>query len=106
MVAALQRQFRLHLHHPRGWTGRLLFTHAVDRLFRFAGLFSRRIDDGGLQRSVALLVGAALVAGGWPFAQAWLRQGGSGLAGGRCCRPHRWRWRCGRCCWPPPGRWC
>ena len=51
MVAALQRQFRLHLHHPRGWTGRLLFTHAVDRLFRFAGLFSRRVDNGALQRS-------------------------------------------------------
>ena len=33
LVLALQRGYRLHLHHPRGWTGRLLFTRAVDGLF-------------------------------------------------------------------------
>jgi multicomponent K+:H+ antiporter subunit A len=33
MYWALQRRFNLHLHHPRGFTGRLVFTHAIDGLF-------------------------------------------------------------------------
>jgi multicomponent K+:H+ antiporter subunit A len=70
MYFALQRRFDLHLHHPRGWTGRLLFTHAVDGLFGLAGRFTQRLENGSLQRYAALMVGTAVVFAVWPFVAA------------------------------------
>ncbi len=67
MYFALQRRFDLHLHHPRGWTGRLLFTHAIDGVFAWAGRVTARLENGSLQRYAALMVGSAIVAAAWPF---------------------------------------
>ena len=64
---ALQRHFNLHLHHPRGLTGRLLFTHAVDGLFSWAGRITAKLEIGSLQRHVAVMLVAALALGAWPF---------------------------------------
>ncbi|HYF18960.1 MAG TPA: monovalent cation/H+ antiporter subunit A, partial [Ramlibacter sp.] len=61
----LQRGRRLHLHHPRGMTGRLLFTHALEGLFDAARAVTRRTENGSLQRNVLLLLLAALVLGAW-----------------------------------------
>jgi multicomponent K+:H+ antiporter subunit A len=67
MYWALQHRFNLHLHHPRGWTGRLVFTKAIDALFALARRVTAGLEDGALQRHVAVLVSAALVAGAWPW---------------------------------------
>ncbi|RZT93644.1 monovalent cation/H+ antiporter subunit A [Rivibacter subsaxonicus] len=76
---ALQRRFDLHLHHPRGLTGRLLFTHAVDHLFGLAGRVTARLENGSLQRYAALMLAAALVVGGWPLLGADLGTGARAL---------------------------
>jgi len=78
MYWALQKRFDLHLHHPRGVTGRLLFTHAIDGLHEFAGRVTLWLENGSLQRYGALLVGSAVVLGLWPF----LLGHGAGLATG------------------------
>lgn len=67
MYVALQRRFDLHLHHPRGWTGRLVFTHAIDGAFGWAGRVASRLENGSLQRYAALMVGSAIVVAAWPF---------------------------------------
>jgi len=64
---ALQRRFNLHLHHPRGLNGRVLFTHAINGLFGLAGWVSARLDIGSLQRHASWMVGAAVVAAAWPW---------------------------------------
>ncbi len=67
MYWALKHRFNLHLHHPRGWTGRLFFTHAIDGLFALADRITRALETGSLQRYVALTIGAAVVLASWPF---------------------------------------
>ena len=66
---ALQRRYKLHLHHPRGINGRLLFTHAVDGLFELAGRLIARLDTGSLQRHVAWMLGTAVLLVVWAFVQ-------------------------------------
>jgi multicomponent K+:H+ antiporter subunit A len=80
MYLALQRRFNLHLHHPRGWTGRLFFTHAIDGLYAFAARFTARLENGSLQTYAALLVGSAIVLAAAPFV---LDPAGVPSAGGR-----------------------
>ncbi len=67
MYVALQRRFNLHLHHPRGWSGRQLFTAAIDGLFALAGRVTQRLDNGSLQRQAAWMVGAAVLLAAWPW---------------------------------------
>jgi multicomponent K+:H+ antiporter subunit A len=64
---SLQRIFRLHdhVHLPRG--GKEIYDTAVFGLFRVSGAIMRRLAGGGLQRSLAFAVAAALVAGAVPF---------------------------------------
>jgi multicomponent K+:H+ antiporter subunit A len=64
---ALQRERRLHLHHPRGVTGRLLFTRGLDGLFDAARAATRWTENGSLQRNVLLMVLSALALGVWAF---------------------------------------
>ncbi|MEN9544908.1 MAG: hypothetical protein RLZZ598_1741, partial [Pseudomonadota bacterium] len=75
----LKCRFDLHLRHPRGLTGRLLFTRAVDQLFGGAERLIARLENGSLQRYAALMVMAALLAGGWPLLGADLGVGGRAL---------------------------
>ena len=67
MYIALQRRFRLHLQHPRGITGRLLFTRAVSWLSVASASLTRALETGSQQRYVAVLLGAAVIGGAWPF---------------------------------------
>ena len=67
MYWALQRRFNLHLHHPRGFTGRLLFTQAIDGLFGLAGRITARLETQSLQRHVAWTLGFALLLAAWAF---------------------------------------
>jgi multicomponent K+:H+ antiporter subunit A len=78
MYFALLHRYRLHLHHPKGWTGRLIFTHAIDGLFGVAGRFTQRLENRSLQRYAALMVGMAVVLAAWPL----LAGEGKGLAAG------------------------
>jgi len=64
---ALQRGYKLHLHHPRGWTGRLIYTHAVDGLQAFAARLTRRLENGSLQSYLAWMLAAAVLLASLPF---------------------------------------
>jgi multicomponent K+:H+ antiporter subunit A len=64
---ALQHGYRLHLHHPRGWTGRLVYTRTIDALLSFAGRATARIENGSLQGYLAWMFAAALLLAAWPF---------------------------------------
>ncbi|RYY90367.1 MAG: DUF4040 domain-containing protein, partial [Comamonadaceae bacterium] len=79
MYAALQRDFRLHLHHPRGFTGRLLFTRGFDLVLDGARRLTARTESGSLQSYLAWMIAAAVAAGAWPF----LRAGADAGAGTR-----------------------
>jgi multicomponent K+:H+ antiporter subunit A len=67
LYVVLQRR-GLHAHSPRGLTGRLLFTRAIDGLFAGAGRLTQRLENGSLQRYVAWMVGSAVVVA----ASAWI----------------------------------
>ncbi|WP_157265635.1 monovalent cation/H+ antiporter subunit A [Azohydromonas aeria] len=67
MYFALLHRFDLHLNHPRGWTGRLFFTHAIDGLFEGAQRLVGTLENGSLQRYAAWLMGSAIVLGALPF---------------------------------------
>jgi multicomponent K+:H+ antiporter subunit A len=66
----LLHQYKLHLHVPSGWTGRLIFTRSVDGLVAASRRFTYWLENGSLQRYLALTVGAALVVGAAPFLAA------------------------------------
>ncbi|MEO8281144.1 MAG: hydrogen gas-evolving membrane-bound hydrogenase subunit E, partial [Ideonella sp.] len=74
----LLQRYKLHLHHPGGWTSRLLFTHAIDGLFGFAGRAIEVIENGSLQRYAAWMIGSAVVLAATP----WLLGDAIGLAAG------------------------
>ncbi|MDO8376822.1 MAG: MnhB domain-containing protein, partial [Aquabacterium sp.] len=87
---ALQRRYNLHLHHPRGLTGRLLYTRALDGLLRGARWLIGRLDTGSLQRHVAVLLSVAMAAAAWPFVAAGMGVGagtGAPVAGTRTLLP-------------------
>jgi multicomponent K+:H+ antiporter subunit A len=70
MYWLLLHQYKLHLHVPSGWTGRLIFTRSVDGLVAASRRFTYWLENGSLQRYLALTVGAALVVGAAPFLAA------------------------------------
>jgi multicomponent K+:H+ antiporter subunit A len=74
----LERRFELHLHAPRGWSGRLLFALAVQGLLGAARRVTAALDDGAVQRSLALLVASALALGA---AATWSGNGAAPLMG-------------------------
>ncbi len=67
---ALQRGYKLHLHHPRGWTGRLAYTRSIDALLAFSRRLTASLEIGSLQRHVAWMLVTALLAGALPFVWA------------------------------------
>jgi len=80
---ALQHKFNLHLHHPRGWTARLLFNQGVDGLFTFGRWFIARVENGSLQRYVAWMLASAVALALW----AWSGAGVSPATGTRTLMP-------------------
>jgi multicomponent K+:H+ antiporter subunit A len=69
MYWLLQRKFDLHLHTPAGWTARLMFQHSYDGIIRIASRITACLENGSLQRYLALLVAAIIALGAWPFLQ-------------------------------------
>ena len=67
MYWLLQRKYNLHLHAPSGWTGRLAYQKLMDGLLRAAGRVTAKVENGSLQRSLAWLLGAAVVVAATPF---------------------------------------
>jgi multicomponent K+:H+ antiporter subunit A len=65
----LQRVYRLHqyVHSPFG--GRWTYRWLLVRLLGFAGAVTRTLDNGSLQRYLALILGVTLFLGAWPFFQ-------------------------------------
>ncbi len=59
MYWALQHKYNLHLHVPSGWTARLVFQRLVEALGRSAARITDGLENGRLQRSLALLVATA-----------------------------------------------
>ncbi len=79
LYAALAQARRLHGLLSESWfgpvNGRQLFEGLMAGLFAWSARVTTRLENGSLQRYVAWLLAAALVAGGWPL---W----GAGLGGG------------------------
>jgi len=65
----LRRRYDLHLHVPVRYTGRLLFQHAYDGFIGVAGRLTNRMENGSLQRYLALTIAAMIGLGLWPFLQ-------------------------------------
>ena len=64
---ALQRRYRLHLHVPLAWTTRRLVYGLVDGLVDLAERVTVGLDNGSLQRSLAVLFAVALALGAVPL---------------------------------------
>jgi len=67
LYAGLRRGGRLHRHQPRGWSGKAAFTALIDGLFGRAGRVTSLLENGSLQRYLAWLLGAAVLAAALPF---------------------------------------
>ena len=67
LYVVLRRGFSLSDYATRAFGGRAAFTALTDGLFRQAGRLTGRLENGSLQRSVALTVGAAVVVAAAPF---------------------------------------
>ena len=65
----LRRRYDLHLHVPARYTGRLLFQHAYDGIVAVAGRLTTRMENGSLQRYLALTIAAVIGLGLGPFLQ-------------------------------------
>jgi len=76
---ALQRRYKLHFHVPSGWTGRLMFTRALDGLFALAVRFTAVLDNGSVQRQVAVLVGITILLVAAPLVGSGMPAGGRPL---------------------------
>ncbi len=71
----LRHRYDLHLHVPARYTGRLLFQHAYDGSVALAGRGMNRLQNGSLQRYLALSIAAFIVLGAWPFLQHGFQTG-------------------------------
>ena len=64
MYWLLHRKYNLHLHVPAGFTARLMFQHANQAAITGAQWLTHTLENGSLQRYLAVLVGAMVVLGG------------------------------------------
>lgn len=65
----LRHQYDLHLHVPVRYTGRLLFQQAYDGFIGVASRLTNWMENGSLQRYLALTIAAVIGLGLWPFLQ-------------------------------------
>lgn len=73
----LHRRYDLHLHVPVRYTGRLLFQHAYDGLIALAGRVTARLQNGSLQRYLALVIATFIGLGAWSFLDRGLEAAGA-----------------------------
>ncbi|HET6674728.1 MAG TPA: monovalent cation/H+ antiporter subunit A [Nitrospiraceae bacterium] len=71
----LRNRYDVHLHVPARYTGRLLFQHAYDGSVALAGRCMNRLQNGSLQRYLALSIAAFIGLGAWPFIQHGFQTG-------------------------------
>ena len=69
MFWLLQHRFNLHLHAPKELNGTRIFVHFIESLLGLARWVTRTIQNGSLQRYLAVLIAAVLLIGLWPFLQ-------------------------------------
>ena len=69
LYLGLQRGGRLHRHQPSAVGGRRLFWAANDGLFALAGRVTSALENGSLQRYVALMVATAVALAAWALLQ-------------------------------------
>jgi len=65
----LQHRFNLHLYAPKALQGHRIFVHVIESLLAFSRGLTHRLQNGSLQRYLALLVASVIVLGTWPFLQ-------------------------------------
>ena len=71
----LRHRYDLHLHVPVRYTGRLLFQQAFDGVIAVAGRLTSRMENGSLQRYLALIIAVVIALGLWPFLQYGVEAG-------------------------------
>ncbi len=69
MFWLLQKRFNLHLHAPKELNGNRIFVHFIETLLTIARTVTSLIQNGSLQRYLALLIAAVIVMALWPFLQ-------------------------------------
>lgn len=69
MFWLLQNRFNLHLHAPKELNGHRIFVHLIETLLAFARKVTNTLQNGSLQRYLALLIVSTIVLGAWPFLQ-------------------------------------
>ncbi len=65
----LQNRFNLHLIAPKEINGNRIFVHTIETLLAFARGLTLRLQNGSLQRYLALLIASVIALGAWPFMQ-------------------------------------
>lgn len=80
MFGLLQHRFNLHLHVPRRLTGYAIFMRVLDTVLGLARAVTRTLENGSLQRYIALLLIAVLLLGFWPFMRYGYQAGGVEMA--------------------------
>ncbi len=65
----LQNRFNLHLIAPKEINGNRIFVHAIETLLAFSRGLTLRLQNGSLQRYLALLIASVIALGAWPFMQ-------------------------------------
>ena len=68
LYAGLRRGGRLHRYQPAAWGGKAVYTWLLDGLLGAAGRIVSTLENGSLQRYIAWLIGAAVLAAALPFA--------------------------------------
>ncbi|MDO9023299.1 monovalent cation/H+ antiporter subunit A [Zwartia sp.] len=69
MFWLLQHHFKLHLYAPKVLQGHRVFVHVIESLLALARGVTQYLQNGSLQRYLALLVASVIVLGAWPFLQ-------------------------------------
>lgn len=69
MFWLLQNRFNLHLHSPKELNGHRIFVRIIESLLMFARRVTAVVQNGSLQRYLALLIASVIVLGAWPFIQ-------------------------------------
>ena len=69
MFWLLQKKFNLHLIAPKALNGHRIFVHTIETLLTFARWMTSRLQNGSLQRYLAILIASVIVLGVWPFMQ-------------------------------------